>query len=67
MRYSCLEMKIAEKGIKKKAIAVLIGIAPRTLSEKLSGRSSFTWDEVLKIRNEYFPEMSLESLFAETA
>lgn len=64
MRYDFLESKIAEKNIKKKDIAKVIGIAPRTLSEKLCGGSSFTWEEVKSIKNTFFPDTDIEKLFA---
>ncbi len=64
MRYNFLEGKIAEGNIKKKDIAKVIGIAPRTLSDKLSGCSGFTWEEVKIIKNTFFPDIDIERLFA---
>lgn len=59
-----MEGKIAEKNIKKKDIAKVIGIVPRTLSDKLKGDSGFTWDEVRTIRDTFFPDIEIEKLFA---
>lgn len=67
MRYNYLEGKIAERGIKKTDIAKAIGIVPRTLSNKLNGTVAFSWNEVIVIRDEFFPEESLEALFKASA
>lgn len=56
MRYSFLEAKIRERGIKKKAISVAIGVTPKALNNKLSGKSPFTWPEVQTIQKKFFPD-----------
>lgn len=61
--YPALSAEIARRGIKKKAIANALGICNRTLNNKLSGRVSFTWDEVKRIREQFFPDMSADVLF----
>ncbi len=65
--YPALAAEIARRGIKKKAIADALGICNRSLNNKLSGRVSFTWDEVKKIRGQFFPDMSPDELFDTTA
>lgn len=62
--YPTLERKIAGRGIKKKAIAESIHVCNKSLNNKLSGRVPFTWPEVSKIRNQFFPDMDYDTLFA---
>lgn len=62
--YPILEREIAGRGIKKKAIAESISVCSKSLNNKLSGRVPFTWPEVSKIRNQFFPDMNPDTLFA---
>lgn len=55
--------EIAKRGIKKKAIAEVLGIDGRTLSNKLAGKTAFTWAEVKSIRNNFFPDFTVDALF----
>lgn len=61
--YPALAAEIARRGIKKKAIADALGICNRSLNNKLAGRVSFTWDEVKRIRSQFFPDMTADKLF----
>lgn len=49
MKYSFLEAKITERGIKKAAISAAIGVTPKSFNNKLAGKSPFTWPEVQTI------------------
>ena len=60
--YPNLEGKIAERGIKKTAIADKLDITRRSLSNKLSGVSSFTWEEVLMMQTCFFPDVTKDYL-----
>ena len=62
--YPTLEREIAGRGIKKKTIAESIGVCNKSLNNKLSGRVPFTLPEVSAIKDRFFPDMQLESLFA---
>lgn len=64
MAYSTLVGEIAKRGIKKKTIAESIGICGKSLNNKLSGKSPFTWPEVVIIRERFFPDMDTDILFA---
>ena len=64
MYYPVLAGEIAKRGIKKKDIAERIGVCIKSLSNKLSGISPITWPEVLLIRDQFFPDMAPEELFA---
>lgn len=61
--YPVLTGEIAKRGIKKEAIAKELGITSRALNNKINGNSSFLWDEVLTIRDVFFPDYDLDSLF----
>ncbi len=62
--YPVLSGEIAKRGIKKKDIASSIGACGKALSNKLAGRSEFTWSQVQTICAEFFPDMTPEELFA---
>lgn len=62
--YPNLAGEIAKRGIKKKRIAESIGVCDKSLNNKMSGRSPFTWAEVKMIRDRFFPDMDLDVLFA---
>ena len=62
--YPTLEREIAGRGIKKKTIAESIGVCNKSLNNKVSGRVPFTLPEVSAIKDRFFPDMQLESLFA---
>lgn len=62
--YPMLEREIAGRGIKKKAIAESINVCYKSLNNRLSGRVPFTWPEVSRIRNQFFPDMNPDVLFA---
>lgn len=60
--YPNLASKIAERGIKKSSIADAIACSPRALSNKLNGRTEFSWSEVCRIQQVFFPDMTKETL-----
>lgn len=64
IRYPILEGKIAERGIRKKSIAQALNISPRALSNKLNGKSDFTWNEVVTIQEMYFMDVTKEELMS---
>ena len=61
-----LTSEIAKRGIKKSTIAEKLGISPRTLYSKMSGETSFTWEEVCSITNYFFPDMTPNDLFTKS-
>lgn len=61
--YPTLSGEISKRGIKKRAIANAIGVSDRTLNNKMRGITEFTWPEVSKIRNTFFPDLSVDELF----
>lgn len=62
--YPTLAAEMARKGITKEQLARAAGISYRTFYNKWNGLAPFTWPEVCKIRDAYFPDMSSDKLFA---
>ena len=54
---------LAGKGIRKMEVCGLLHIMPRTLSNKLAGKSHFTVEEAIAIREQWFRDMPIETLF----
>jgi len=63
MLYPTLRAEMARKGLKAVDVAKAIGISDKTAYKKLSGASPFTLSETIKVRDKYFPSMSIEELF----
>ena len=61
--YPVLDMKVFERGIKQKTIADALGISTKSLSNKRSGKTPFTWPEVCIIQSRCFPDMDKDELF----
>ena len=55
MAYSFLRGKIAERGIKKSAIASELGITQTALNHKIEGKSPFKWTEACLIQSKFIP------------
>ena len=61
--YPVLSVEIARRGIKKCAIASALGISGRSLYNKMCGDVPFTWPEVCRINDRFFPDMDKDRLF----
>lgn len=59
-----LEAEMARCRITQSCIASLLGVTPTTLSFKLNGKSPISLKECTKIKNEFFPDKTLDYLFA---
>jgi hypothetical protein len=55
---------MARCGVKKTDIAKLLGLRYATVIDKMSGKSRFYYDECMKIKEKFFPKLSLEYLFS---
>lgn len=55
--------EMVKKGVSRKILAEKMGITEKTLFNKLTGKTEFTWSEVKIIRNLVSPEKTLEELF----
>ena len=60
--YPVLEGKIAERGIKKKAIADGLNIGSKSFYNKMTGSSQFTWEEVIALQSNFFPDIPKDVL-----
>lgn len=60
-----LEAEMVRKGVSKKEMAALIGVSYNTMRNKINGKQKFFYDEACKIREHFFPELSLEYLFVQ--
>ena len=58
-----LEAQLAKKGYYKMKLAEMLGIMPRTLTNKLSGVSHFTVEEAILIQEQWFSNMTINELF----
>lgn len=58
-----LEAEMVRLRISRKDIANLINCSYRTIHARFNGENSWTYDECVTIRDEFFPDMSLEYLF----
>jgi hypothetical protein len=63
VKYENLVALIERRGIRKSALAQSIGITSRALSNKLTGKSDFTWSQVCEIQSRFFPDVPREVLF----
>lgn len=55
--------ELAIKKITKKKLSDETGISQRALYDKMNGRTEFTLDEMLIIRDTFFPDLTLDYLF----
>ena len=61
--FRVLRGEMVKSNITIAKLAGMIGISEKSLRNKISGVTEFTWNEVLKIREIVSPSMSLEELF----
>lgn len=59
-----LKAEMARNNIRSKDIAKVIKRTEKNASEKIHGKKSFSYPEVLKIKNELFPQFEIEYLFS---
>ena len=61
--YQIIESRLIRLGITKKELAQALGISYHTLLLKLGGKSSFTLDEALEVKDLIQASESVEELF----
>ena len=61
-KFPNLESEIKKRRIKKVDIAKALDISSQSIQNKLKGVTPFTWDEVVKMQEEFFPDVSKEYL-----
>ena len=62
--YPNLEAEMARAKVTQATLAEVLGITPTTLSFKLNGKSTLSLNECVEIKRRYFPDKSLDYLFA---
>ena len=65
MTYMNLKGEMAKKGITNESIANLLKIHRNSVYNKINGESKFSIDEALAIRNAFFPNYEVDTLFGE--
>ena len=60
-----LEAEMARKNLTKKKISDELPIVYKTLLNKMNGYTPFTKAEMFAIKKKYFPECTIDYLFAE--
>ena len=63
--YKNLMEAIKDRNLGMRAVSGAIGCTPRSLYNKLMGRTDFTVKEAMKLQREMLMEYSLEYLFAD--
>ena len=61
-----LEYRMKQESISRVELQNLLGVSEKTVRNKLSGETDFSWEEVRKIRNTYFPKEDFVKLFEQT-
>lgn len=63
--YPNLDAEMVKKGVKRKDLAVrFYNGRTATASDKLNGKTPLLLDEAVNIQTSFFPELSLDYLFA---
>ena len=63
MAYRNLKAEMARKDITIEAISKEIGVHRNSVSNKVNGSSSFSIEEAMKIKNNFFPDLDYRYLF----
>lgn len=63
MVYKNLRVEMLKANLSVAKLAKMIGVAEKTLRNKLNGETDFTWTEAKAIRNIVNKNMSIEELF----
>lgn len=59
-----LEAEMKKKKISRSDIASLLGLSYRTIHSRFNGESEWGYSECVKVRDTYFPDKTLDYLFA---
>lgn len=63
MKYGNLRAEMARKGVTGRKIATVIGVRQEAVYKKLNGKSPLMYEEAEAIKENFFPQLSLEYLF----
>lgn len=62
--YPVLVGEMAKRDVPKKKVAESIEVCYRAFTNKLNGKTPFTWPEVCIINRKFFPDLDKDTLFA---
>lgn len=62
--YPALISEMSKRGIKKKELAEATTLSYRAIANRLSGKNDFSLRDAQAIKDRFFLDMQLESLFA---
>lgn len=60
--YSQLRLLMFKKRVTMANLGDALNLSRNTISRKISGKTKFTIDELLKIRDMFFPDVTLDEL-----
>lgn len=63
--YPNLNAEMARDNITAEKISEALGVSANTVRNKLTGRTLFNTQEATKIKNAFFPDLTLDYLFAQ--
>lgn len=61
--FNNLLAEMARNKISKRDMAIHLGVSEKTIRNYIDGSTKISWLDTLKIKNTYFPNLSLEYLF----
>lgn len=61
--YANLKKELFAKNVTQVQLAKALGIGTNTLAKKMHGKTEFKASEMMTIKRDFFPEMTLEYLF----
>ena len=64
--YNNLRAEMTRHNVSAQTVADLLGKTVKTVRDKLTGRSDFTLGEIVAIRADLFPDLSLDYLAEKT-
>ncbi|UZW13234.1 helix-turn-helix transcriptional regulator [Clostridium pasteurianum] len=65
--FNNLLAEMARNKITKQELAVYLGVSEKTIRNYINGSTKISWLDTLRIKNNYFPSLSLEYLFESDA
>lgn len=63
LMYKNLEAEMVRNNVTRTNLANLLKVRYATVIDKMNGKSRFFYDEALKIKTVFFPDLTLEYLF----
>lgn len=61
-----LEYRMKQEGVSRADLQKVLGVSEKTIRNKLSGETDFSWGEAKSIRNKFFPKDDFVKLFEQT-